>query len=121
MNIISLSYYEIPQLLAHYRSLLILFFFSFLQRLQSRYDETYPSFSEGAEEKHVWTVKALEERLPNVDLILDLTATDRYYNPNKLSKNIRHDKIKTKGHVVPDHQVIKRYVFFNIYYQMGDL
>jgi len=78
------------------------------ERLQSRYDETYPSFSEGAEEKHVWTVKALEERLPNVDLILDLTATDRYYNPNKLSKNIRHDKIKTKGHVVPDHQVIKR-------------
>ena len=46
---------------------------------ESRYDETHPSFLEGAEEKHVWTVKALEERLPNIDLILDLTATDRYY------------------------------------------
>jgi len=79
------------------------------QRLQSRYDETYPSFSEGTEEKHVWTVKALEERLPNVDLILDLTATDRYYNPNQLSRRIRHDKIKTKGHVVPDHQVVRRF------------
>jgi len=79
------------------------------ERLQSRYDETYPSWDPEAEEKHVWTLKALEERLPNIDLILDLTATDRYYNPNMLPSTIRHTKIKTKGHVVPDYQVVQRF------------
>ena len=48
------------------------------ERLQSRYDENYPSWDPEAEEKHVWTLKALEERLPNVDLILDLTAHGSY-------------------------------------------
>ena len=42
---------------------------------------------------------------------VDLTATDRYYNPNLLPNTIRHTKIKTKGHVVPDYQVVQRQVF----------
>ena len=39
---------------------------------------------------------------------VDLTATDRYYNPNMLPSTIRHTKIKTKGHVVPDYHVVQR-------------
>ena len=40
---------------------------------------------------------------------VDLTATDRYYNPNMLPSTIRHTKIKTKGHVVPDYHVVQRF------------
>ena len=68
------------------------------EELQNRYDEMYPSFlTEAAQEKHKWTLKDLEETLPRLDLIIDLTATERYYNPNNLSGHIMHDKIKTEG------------------------
>ena len=68
------------------------------EELQSRYDEKYPSFlTEAAQEKHKWSLKDLEETLPKLDLILDLTATERYYDPNNLSGHIMHDKIKTEG------------------------
>lgn len=80
------------------------------EELQNRYDEMYPSFlTEAAQEKHKWTLKDLEETLPRLDLIIDLTATERYYNPNNLSGHIMHDKIKTEGHVVPHKHVIKRF------------
>ena len=68
------------------------------EELQNRYDEMYPRFlTEAAQEKHKWTLKDLEETLPRLDLIIDLTATERYYNPNNLSGHIMHDKIKTEG------------------------
>ena len=68
------------------------------EELQNRYDEMYPSFlTEAAQEKHKWTLKDLEETLPKLDLIIDLTATERYYDPNNLSSHIMHDKIKTEG------------------------
>ena len=68
------------------------------EELQNGYDEMYPSFlTESAQEKHKWTLKDLEETLPKLDLIIDLTATERYYNPNNLPSHIMHDKIKTEG------------------------
>ena len=36
--------------------------------------------------KYHWSLVDLEEKLPDLDLIIDLTATERYYNPDNLSR-----------------------------------
>ena len=59
-----------------------------------------------AEEEHRWTVDVLSQTLPELSLVIDLTATDRYYNPRNMQ--LKHVKIKTEGHVVPNKTVIKR-------------
>ena len=57
--------------------------------------------------EHRWTLDTLGKPFPDLGLVIDLTATDRYYNPR--SMKARHVKIKTQGHVVPDQNVIKRF------------
>ena len=59
-----------------------------------------------AAEEHRWTVDVLSQTLPELSLVIDLTATDRYYNPRNMQ--LKHVKIKTEGHVVPNKTVIKR-------------
>ena len=56
-----------------------------------------------------WGLKDLDSRLPNLSVIIDLTATNRYHNPRSLSRHIKHVKIKTQGHVVPSLQVIEEF------------
>merc|ERR1712062_684601 len=59
------------------------------ENLQNRYNQQFLSRASRNEvQEHRWTL----------NLFIDLTATDRYYNP----VNINHVKIKTQGHVVPD-------------------
>ena len=60
-------------------------------------------------DQHRWTVDTLIEKLPELYLVIDLTATTRYYNPRNLSDETRYVKIITKGHVVPDESVILRF------------
>ena len=55
-------------------------------------------------QEHRWTLDILRQTF-DLNLVIDLTATDRYYNP----VNVNHVKIKTKGHVVPDRNVIDRF------------
>lgn len=57
-------------------------------------------------EEHHWTVDVLSQTLPELSLVIDLTATDRYYNPRNMQ--LKHVKIKTEGHVVPNKRVINR-------------
>ena len=56
------------------------------EKLQKHYDETFSSFTEKAQKRHHWSLVDLEEKLPDLDLIIDLTATERYYNPDNLSR-----------------------------------
>jgi len=58
-------------------------------------------------EEHRWTVDVLSQTLPELSLVIDLTATDRYYNPRNMQ--LKHVKIKTEGHVVPNKRVINRF------------
>lgn len=48
--------------------------------------------------------KTLLQYIPNLGLIIDLTNTNRYYNPKKNfeQKGIEHVKIMVPGHTVPD-------------------
>ena len=81
------------------------------QNLQSRYDREHSSGAynpEKAQEHHKWTLNDVLEAFPTLDLIIDLTNTNRYYNPKKLPKNVKHFKIKTEGHVVPKYSVVQR-------------
>ena len=50
----------------------------------------------------------METELPNLSMIIDLTATKRYYNPKNLPRKIRYVKIFTQGRVVPDIAVVER-------------
>ena len=79
------------------------------ERLQRIYDQNYSTFSISVEKNPIWTLKELEKTLPNLDLIIDVTNTDRYYNPKNLSENTKYCKIKTLGHVIPNHHVIGRF------------
>ena len=79
------------------------------ERLQRIYDQNYSALSISVEKNPIWTLKELEKTVPNLDLIIDVTNTDRYYNPKNLSEHIKYCKIKTLGHVIPNHHVIGRF------------
>ena len=76
------------------------------ENLQSRYNQQFLSRASKDEvQEHRWTLDILRQTF-NLNLVIDLTATDRYYNPGR---TINHVKIKTQGHVVPDRNVIERF------------
>ena len=79
------------------------------ERLQRIYDQNYSALSISVEKNPVWTLKELEKTVPNLDMIIDVTNTDRYYNPKNLSENTKYCKIKTLGHVIPNNHVIGRF------------
>ena len=60
------------------------------------------------QEYHSWTVPDLTETFPNLALVIDLTATYRYYDAMRLPKEIRHVKIMTGGQVLPNSDVVQR-------------
>ena len=62
--------------------------------------------SSSSAEENRWTLDVLYQTLPELSLVIDLTATDRYYDARKM--NSKHVKIKTEGHVVPKRSVVKR-------------
>uniref|UniRef100_A0A1L8DGA9 Putative mrna capping enzyme guanylyltransferase alpha subunit n=1 Tax=Nyssomyia neivai TaxID=330878 RepID=A0A1L8DGA9_9DIPT len=56
-----------------------------------------------------FTPKDLMEIIPNLGLVIDLTATNRYYSPSDLPPNVTHIKLIMQGRVLPDEQTIKRF------------
>ena len=57
-------------------------------------------------EDHPWTLTSLEKKWPNLCLVIDLTATYKYYQPKNLS--VKHVKILTEGRVIPSNDVVNR-------------
>ena len=52
----------------------------------------------------------------NIDLglVIDLTFTDRYYNrKNFTDQGVAYEKIFVPGHVIPDDEIVNRWVFFD--------
>ena len=58
-------------------------------------------------ENHPWTLASIEEKWPNLRLVIDLTATYKYYRPKDLT--VKHVKILTEGRVVPSNDVVSRF------------
>ncbi|XP_046649927.1 RNA/RNP complex-1-interacting phosphatase-like isoform X1 [Daphnia pulicaria] len=57
-----------------------------------------------------FTPEMLVEKVPNVGCIVDLTATDRYYNPSVFTqRGIHHAKIFCEGHVIPKPTTVQRF------------
>ncbi|KAI9562031.1 hypothetical protein GHT06_012996 [Daphnia sinensis] len=60
--------------------------------------------------EHWFTPDNLVEMVPNVGCIVDLTATNRYYNPRVfIERGIHHEKIFCAGHVVPTSKTVRRF------------
>ena len=61
-----------------------------------------------------WTVRELFARRPDLDAVIDLTNTKRYYDPGDMRRaaprpeEFEHFKILTKGHEVPNRDVVRR-------------
>ena len=72
-----------------------------------------PTFFFSQPNSDPWTLKLLKERQPNLDVVIDLTNTTKYYQPRDLqTSKLKHFKILTKGHALPDENVIRQ--FFKI-------
>ena len=57
-----------------------------------------------------WSTMEIGKKYSNMDLIIDLTNTDKYYDPSELPKNMKHIKIKSKGGgPVPDSKVVQKF------------
>uniref|UniRef100_A0A1A9ZP31 Uncharacterized protein n=1 Tax=Glossina pallidipes TaxID=7398 RepID=A0A1A9ZP31_GLOPL len=55
-------------------------------------------------------INTLFERIPNLGIIIDLTNTNRYYNPHHMCKDgIDYKKIRTPGHVTPPYCLVKEF------------
>jgi len=56
-----------------------------------------------------FTPKNLMERLPTLGCVIDLTATNRYYDPKVFTDcDVQHAKIHCVGHEIPDDITIQR-------------
>uniref|UniRef100_A0A1A9WW36 Tyrosine-protein phosphatase domain-containing protein n=1 Tax=Glossina brevipalpis TaxID=37001 RepID=A0A1A9WW36_9MUSC len=52
----------------------------------------------------------LLEKIPNLGIIIDLTNTNRYYNPQQICKNgVDYKKICTPGRVTPPSNLVKEF------------
>ncbi|XP_077512344.1 RNA/RNP complex-1-interacting phosphatase-like [Amblyomma americanum] len=50
------------------------------------------------------------QRLPDLGLVIDLTCTDRYYDPRVMvSHGIIHTKIRCAGQLLPNRKVVKNF------------
>jgi len=58
-----------------------------------------------------WRVEDVISAVPGLGLVIDLTFTTRYYDPKIFTSNdIKHKKILTAGHGVPEEQVVEEFV-----------
>jgi len=63
-----------------------------------------------------WTPENVLERFPNLISVIDLTNTNRYYNPQIFKSvgsnkhcEIKYTKIYTQGHVIPSSTVVRKF------------
>ena len=62
-----------------------------------------------ADEGH-FNTRTVMDHISSLGMVIDLTNTDRYYNPKDFTDNrIRHYKVKTAGQVIPNYSVFKRF------------
>ncbi|XP_055696387.1 RNA/RNP complex-1-interacting phosphatase [Lutzomyia longipalpis] len=61
------------------------------------------------EKSQRFTPKDLIKLIPKIGLIVDLTATNRYYTAADLPSNVTHIKLTMQGHVLPDEHTVKRF------------
>ncbi|KAI9575786.1 RNA/RNP complex-1-interacting phosphatase isoform X2 [Glossina fuscipes] len=55
-------------------------------------------------------INTLFERIPKLGIIIDLTNTNRYYNPHHICKDgIDYKKICTPGHITPSYCLVKEF------------
>ncbi|XP_072932601.1 RNA/RNP complex-1-interacting phosphatase [Epargyreus clarus] len=58
-----------------------------------------------------WTVESLLEKVPNLSAVIDLTNTNRYYNPQDLlSAGVKYKKIYMPGRTVPSEAVVNEFM-----------
>ena len=89
------------------------------QEIQGRYNEKMKIYMDkrrktGMKARPImftnWTVKEIEKKYSNMDLIIDLTNTTKYYDPAELPNHMKHVKIKSKGGgPVPDSKVVQKF------------
>lgn len=65
-----------------------------------KYEEKFGS------ESPKWTLDSMQEKLPALDLVIDLTNTNRYYDVFKMT--VKHVKINTEGRKIPSLNVINK-------------
>ena len=59
-----------------------------------------------------WTLRKLVQKFPNLDHLIDLNFTDKYYNPAQLqalNPELTFVRIPTKGHELPNLETINRF------------
>ncbi|XP_076029052.1 uncharacterized protein LOC143017897 isoform X1 [Oratosquilla oratoria] len=57
-----------------------------------------------------FTPRTLRDHCTRLGLVLDLTNTDRYYDPEEFRRNgIEHVKLKTEGHIIPKTESFKMF------------
>ena len=59
-----------------------------------------------------WTPRKLVQKFPNLDHLIDLNFTDKYYNPAQLQAlkpELTFIRIPTKGHELPNLDIINRF------------
>lgn len=55
-------------------------------------------------------LETLSSKQHKLGLVIDLTNTNRYYNPQEMTRAcVSHEKVRTEGHVVPSKKVISRF------------
>ena len=65
--------------------------------------------------RETWTLEELFSRRPDLDAVVDLTNTKRYYDPRDMERKapkgveFAHFKIFTQGHEVPKADVVRRW------------
>ena len=89
------------------------------QEIQGRYNEKMKIYMDkrrktGMKARPImftnWTVKEIKAKYSNMDLIIDLTNTHKYYDPAELPNSMKHVKIKSKGGgPVPDSKVVQKF------------
>ncbi|XP_073813603.1 uncharacterized protein [Musca autumnalis] len=54
--------------------------------------------------------KILLEKVPNLGIIIDLTNTNRYYNPKSFEEEgVQHQKLMIPGHVTPPQRLVDKF------------
>ncbi|XP_041980185.1 RNA/RNP complex-1-interacting phosphatase isoform X2 [Aricia agestis] len=61
--------------------------------------------------KEIWDVKTLLQTLPNLGLVIDLTNTKRYYDPQLIkSAGVDHKKILMPGRMLPPENIVAEFM-----------
>ncbi|XP_034103352.1 RNA/RNP complex-1-interacting phosphatase isoform X1 [Drosophila albomicans] len=73
----------------------------------------HQNINETVDEQQRLAPQSLLESVPNLGLIVDLTNTNRYYNPQAFTDyNVQHQKLMIPGHQTPPAALAKRFCHY---------